>query len=151
MVVTLTITEEAVAKARPRVSSFGGKARMYTPKKSQDFEYVIRRRAEEKIKKPLTGPISVEIDLQLKRPKYMMKKTMTNPKCYNTKRPDIDNYIKSILDGLNGVAFEDDGQVAEIIVRKWYHAGGERPTTTIIIKQLEQIEPVKIKKRKGKK
>jgi Holliday junction resolvase RusA-like endonuclease len=134
--VTIIITEDAVAKARPRVSRFGGQSRVYTPKKSQEFEYVIRRRAEEKIKKPMDGPISVEIDLQIKRPKNLAWKKKEMPKCYNTKRPDIDNYAKSVLDGLNGVAFKDDGQVAELIIRKWYHAGGERPTTTIKITKL---------------
>lgn len=31
---------------------------------------------------------------------------------------DVDNYCKSILDGLNGVAYEDDDQVVELLVRK---------------------------------
>jgi len=31
---------------------------------------------------------------------------------------DVDNYCKSILDGLNGVAYEDDDQVVELLVKK---------------------------------
>jgi len=31
---------------------------------------------------------------------------------------DVDNYSKSILDGLNGVTYEDDDQVVELLVKK---------------------------------
>jgi len=33
-------------------------------------------------------------------------------------RLDADNIAKSILDGLNGVVYEDDDQVIELLVRK---------------------------------
>jgi len=31
---------------------------------------------------------------------------------------DLDNVAKSILDGLNGIAYVDDDQVVELLVRK---------------------------------
>lgn len=31
---------------------------------------------------------------------------------------DVDNVAKSVLDGLNGVAYEDDDQVVELLIRK---------------------------------
>lgn len=37
------------------------------------------------------------------------------------KEVDIDNLSKTILDGLTGVAFEDDSQVASLIVNKHIH------------------------------
>ena len=36
------------------------------------------------------------------------------------RKRDIDNYIKSILDGLNGQAFEDDEQIDVLIAEKLY-------------------------------
>lgn len=39
---------------------------------------------------------------------------------YHTKKVDLDNVIKSVLDGLNGVAFDDDAQVAQITAFKFY-------------------------------
>lgn len=36
-------------------------------------------------------------------------------------RPDVDNLIKIIGDGLNGVAWFDDAQIWEVRARKWYH------------------------------
>ena len=38
------------------------------------------------------------------------------------KEVDIDNLAKTILDGLTGVAFEDDAQVSSLIVNKHVHA-----------------------------
>ena len=37
-----------------------------------------------------------------------------------TKKPDLDNVLKAVLDGLNGIAFVDDSQVVAITVRKKY-------------------------------
>lgn len=36
----------------------------------------------------------------------------------NLRKMDLDNVAKSILDGLNGIAYVDDDQVVELLVRK---------------------------------
>lgn len=41
------------------------------------------------------------------------------------KRPDLDNIVKLVMDGLNGVAFHDDSQVIEIhAFSEWAHVNG---------------------------
>ena len=37
-----------------------------------------------------------------------------------TKKPDIDNIIKAVLDALNGVAYKDDTQVVQVMATKKY-------------------------------
>lgn len=37
---------------------------------------------------------------------------------HDTHKPDIDNIVKLVLDGLNGVAFEDDAQAIEVKAAK---------------------------------
>ena len=37
-----------------------------------------------------------------------------------TKKPDLDNLVKSVLDGLNGIAYVDDNQIIDIEARKEY-------------------------------
>ena len=37
---------------------------------------------------------------------------------YDTKPPDIDNCIKPILDALNGVVYEDDSNISDLIVKQ---------------------------------
>ncbi|WP_369294041.1 RusA family crossover junction endodeoxyribonuclease [Tepidiforma sp.] len=46
---------------------------------------------------------------------------------------DIDNLAKSCLDALNGIAFEDDRQVVELVARK---ASGRTPRTAITITEV---------------
>ena len=38
------------------------------------------------------------------------------------KKPDIENIVKTILDALNGVAYQDDTQVASVTAVKTYSA-----------------------------
>lgn len=45
-------------------------------------------------------------------------------------RPDLDNYIKAVLDALNGVVWEDDSAIVEITARKVY---GEKPMVRISV------------------
>jgi Holliday junction resolvase RusA-like endonuclease len=39
---------------------------------------------------------------------------------FPTKKPDLDNFLKAILDGMNGIAFTDDARVVALISSKRY-------------------------------
>lgn len=97
-------------KQRPRMTRRG---RVFTPAKTLEFEAAVAKAWRFK---PLEGDVVVEI--------YLHKDTFTvcvdNYKGDTTTklRGDIDNYVKSILDGLNGVAFIDDKYIRELIVVK---------------------------------
>jgi Holliday junction resolvase RusA-like endonuclease len=39
-------------------------------------------------------------------------------------RPDVDNIAKTVLDGMNGVVYEDDAQVTHLKVNKKYAQEG---------------------------
>lgn len=45
----------------------------------------------------------------------MMLKNVIKPK-----KGDVDNYAKAILDGMNGIVYEDDSQVTHLSVKKRY-------------------------------
>jgi len=86
--------------------------------------------------------VRVEIDFMIKIPESWSKKKkqeLNNTYCSNNS--DIDNYIKAILDSLNGVFFIDDRQVVEIFARKIYSNKGY-----ILYKQkeIEQNDEVRI-------
>lgn len=53
---------------------------------------------------------------------------------YVNKRPDIDNYVKAILDSSNGILFKDDGQIAALSAQKLYSMD---PRIEIDIQKLE--------------
>ena len=50
-----------------------------------------------------------------------------------TKKPDCDNIIKPVLDGLNNVAYHDDSQICRLIAEERY---GHFSKIDICIKQL---------------
>lgn len=63
------------------------------------------------IDKPFENAVSVRIV-------FNIKKAKTSKLEKPTMRPDLDNCLKSVLDGLNGVAYKDDCQVLEIYTGK---------------------------------
>jgi len=48
------------------------------------------------------------------------KKAMEDGEVRPTKRPDADNILKSVADGLNKVAYHDDAQIVDTQIRKFY-------------------------------
>lgn len=68
--------------------------------------------------------VKFDVTFYVNAPKYLQTKknadALENETLPVPKKPDIDNYVKALLDSLNGLAFSDDGQVAEIHAVKRY-------------------------------
>ncbi|MBT1171717.1 RusA family crossover junction endodeoxyribonuclease [Bifidobacterium sp. SO4] len=92
---TLLLPGDPVPKGRPRV--YRGHA--VTPKRTVQAEN--RLEAEFRRKYPQTAPYQCPVRLDAEF--WMSHKG----------RPDLDNLLKLVLDGLNGVAYLDDKQVVE--------------------------------------
>lgn len=85
------------------------------------FERTVGQIAAQHFPEPLTGPVRVRIWATFETPaSWSKKKTAEHINRPHTQRPDLDNLGKAILDGLNRIAFVDDGQVAEIETRKYW-------------------------------
>lgn len=67
-----------------------------------------------------------------------MQRAKSNKRQHATTKPDIDNIIKAVLDGLNGVAFKDDKQVTSIKATKFYCSYNEPPYLEVRIIADEQ-------------
>ncbi len=63
------------------------------------------------------------------------RERMLNGEIFPTKKPDIDNIVKAVLDALNGLAYKDDTQVVQVTANKVY---GERAHVGVSIKKLEK-------------
>ena len=110
-------------KARPRVNTYTCKA--YTPENTKDYEMLIKQYFKIKYPRyvPLENRVSVKIVAQFKIPKTTTKKDralIEEGKLSPTKKPDIDNIVKIILDALNKMAIKDDNQITKIEVEKTY-------------------------------
>lgn len=115
---------EPVAKGRPRFSSRGGFVRSYTPEKTLNYENLVKISFDMcKDKEKIEGELQVIINAFFPIPKSTSKKKqqmMLDGSVHPTKKPDTDNIAKTILDALNGRAFDDDKQVVVLHVEKHY-------------------------------
>ena len=117
---------EPVPKARPRFTMQGGKARTYTPTNSAAYETTVGLLAHAAMRahgiaEPLSGALHVQVQAFFPVPRTWSKKRKAAAS-WHASRPDLDNVVKSALDGLNRVAFVDDGQVASVYATKAYSA-----------------------------
>ena len=66
---------------------------------------------------------------------------------YYTKKPDDDNITKGIQDGMSGVLFNDDAQVALLEVGKFYQCvKGEPPLAVVTVERLGDEIPEIVEK-----
>ena len=115
LVAEFTVKGEPKSKARPRFSTRNGKVVAYTPKSTKTAE---EKYAAEYLKatrkKSNDGDSAFRVIVRF---------------CSSTyHRRDIDNMIKALLDGLNGVAWVDDAQVTQVLAEKHYVAKGAART-----------------------
>jgi Holliday junction resolvase RusA-like endonuclease len=115
------IPGEPVAQPRVKVSTRGGFARAYVDAKHPIHAYkqAIRLAYVNAGGEVLEGPVSVRIVCWFDRPESHSKKRRREREPKITK-PDLDNVGKAILDALNEIAYNDDGQVYRLTVEKWY-------------------------------
>lgn len=112
-----------VAKGRARFMRNG---HIYTPTRTTDAEGEIQRAwVERHGDLPAIGPLSLFIVAWLPMPKSVPKRRREQAE--PVVRPDVDNFAKTVLDALQGVAFGDDSQVVELFVRKHYAREGSQP------------------------
>ena len=124
MNISFSVKGKFQAKQRPR---FNGKF-AYTPKETQVYENLVRCKGEEEMVKhnllPFTEPLDVELIFNFEVPKSATKKMIANiidGNEYPTKKPDVDNIAKTILDSLNKICYLDDSQVVDLRVVKVYN------------------------------
>ncbi|WP_416458348.1 RusA family crossover junction endodeoxyribonuclease [Streptococcus thermophilus] len=87
----------------------------------------------------LEGALRTSLKFFIKPPQYISKvkrnkQALTNETILVSKKADLDNYIKSLLDSANGILYKDDGQIAEIYATKVY---SESPRIELEIEEIE--------------
>jgi len=118
------IPGEPIAQPRVKVSTKGGFARAYTERDHPIHAYkqAIRLSYINAGGEVLEGPVEIRIACWFERPKGHSKKRREDREMKTTK-PDLDNLAKAILDALNEIAYNDDGQVCRLTIEKWYVGG----------------------------
>lgn len=122
-----SIPGEPKGKGRPRFTRQGGFVKTYTPEETVSYEDHVRNEYRLAAQgRTFTGEVHMTIDCYFSIPKRTSKKKsalMVSGQIRPTKKPDADNIAKIIADALNNVAYKDDTQIVELIVRRWYTDG----------------------------
>ena len=112
-VIHIILPISPVSKGRPRFTRQG---HAYTPQKTRNTEEIVKRWLVKELKPsfcPLLTPLRVVIWFYLYKPPTTKKELPTG-------RPDLDNYIKLILDAGNGIIWHDDSQIVWLEAKKGY-------------------------------
>ena len=137
MIAILTIPGKAQAKQRARTfyNKAVGHISTWTPDATTNYETYVKMLYAQKGLPMFDCPVSLQVDIFMAVPVSESKKKR-ELKLLNqilpTKKPDIDNIVKSIKDALNKVAWKDDSYVVDLIAKKRY---AENDSVTITIKE----------------
>ena len=112
-------------KGRPRFARKGTFVKTYTDAKTLTYEKSIQTYAKQAMgsTSPLIGAVAAYLHIGIPIPPSYSK---TRQKaCIEgierpTKKPDIDNIVKAVLDGMNGIVYLDDKQVVDLHLTKVY-------------------------------
>jgi Holliday junction resolvase RusA-like endonuclease len=136
--VSFTVLGQPQGKGRARFARQGRFMRAYTPEKTVAYEGLIALAGELAMegRELFTGPVAMTVTCVFQQPKSWSKKrrlaALTRPE-WHTAKPDGDNVLKAVGDGLNGIVWKDDSQLAQCSITKEY---GETPGLTVEVRPL---------------
>lgn len=122
-------------KAGPRVVDGGSApARQSRATWRQDVVAAAAQAIEAQEWEKLTGPVYLHVELIVPRPKGTPERRRDGARYRPTKRPDLTKLLRATEDALTvaGV-WADDSLVVQLVARKRYPIGGERPGARIIV------------------
>ena len=131
---TFTIPAPPVAKGRPRTAN----GHAYTPAKTRKYEEMVAIYAAIAFPQPLDGPVHLRAEFWFEHPRSSWRKRTPLPEGWKTSKPDIDNLMKALEDGMNGIAYHDDSQIVWTVARKRYTAQGTPGRTVVTV---EPVQP----------
>jgi crossover junction endodeoxyribonuclease RusA len=105
---TFAVPGRPVPKERPRL---GRGRRVFTPQRTLDRERSIADAYDGPV---FDGPVRLTVEYTTDGERITIESVDATKRL----RGDLDNYIKTTSDALNGVAWQDDSQVIEIVATK---------------------------------
>ncbi|KVT95597.1 RusA family crossover junction endodeoxyribonuclease [Burkholderia ubonensis] len=123
--VEFTVPGKPVAKGRPRFARHGAHVRTFTPEATERYENLVKMAARAAMRdtQPYEGPVRLIVNIGLPIPASWSQKRQDAAAAGAigaTKKPDADNVVKALKDGMNGVVYADDGQVVDLWISKRY-------------------------------
>ncbi len=129
MIFEIKAPPQGKARARTFYDNRIGKMRSVTPERTKSYEELIRWSFVSQGGEygGNSASFRVEISARYEVPRSWSKKKRTaalSGEILPQVKPDCDNVVKTVLDALNGVAYNDDKQVVYVACRKKYAEEG---------------------------
>lgn len=122
------VFHKVLKSGRPFVSTFSPKTDWF------HLVYTESLKQKNLLKNRLSGALRLNLIFCLPIPKSASKKKRAEMH-FVSKRPDVDNLAKAVMDAINQVGiWEDDSQVAKLEIEKVY---SDEPRCLITIEELE--------------
>ena len=128
--ITFTIPGKPKGKTRPRFARGGRNT--YTDRGTKEYEEKVAEAFQQ-----AGGTMGNYAAMKIKAYYLIPQKTrkdivagMVEGRIRPAKKPDLDNVLKIIMDGLVGVAIEDDNQIVQVFIEKLY---GEEPRVEVTL------------------
>ena len=139
--IIITIPGKPQARQAHAVSTRGGFVRKYLLPESASYQNLVKLECKRVMKnrQPIQGAVSVEYLFVFQAPKSLKKSQRQAVErgefiVHETRGQDICNLLKSVNDGLKGIAIEDDGLIIDAGFSKRY---GLKPCTVVTIRKVE--------------
>ena len=113
-------------KARARTVVQGGRVHSYTPAGTANYERKVAAACLSACKgrqMPSEAPLKFSARIYMPIPKSAnkgLRERLASGRVFHTRKPDIDNVLKSLTDGCCGIAYRDDNQIAAVYAVKRY-------------------------------
>ncbi|MCI3922444.1 RusA family crossover junction endodeoxyribonuclease [Paenibacillus sp. TRM 82003] len=83
---------------------------------------------------PTEAAVGVKVTFYMPIPQSLSQKKQREMNgTYHTKKPDIDNLVKALFDGANGIIWRDDNQVVRVETEKRY---SDDPRIELIVEEV---------------
>jgi Holliday junction resolvase RusA-like endonuclease len=139
--VTFVVPGQPQGKGRAKIVKIDGFSRMATPAKTLAYEGLVAHAANAALagRPPLQGPVHVRMVVACQVPTSWSQKKQRaalNGAVFPTTKPDVDNVVKAVFDGCNGVLWKDDVQVVQLTLYKHY---SESPHVECVAREIQPV------------
>lgn len=144
VLLSTTILGEPVGQGRPRAVRMGAFVRVHNAPKSAQWQAIAAAQMAEEWggKPPIDEPVRLVAEVICRRPASVPKR-YGRGRQWCTRKPDLDNVIKSLLDAIvQAGCLRDDASVVQVRAAQYIAADGETPCVSAYLQRADPCDVI---------